>query len=118
MPGFYGRQSVQSDLFKQFRTGKVVSGTLKVRGENDVLTSVAWANMYVWPTNQTTGLGGDGYPNTSARITLYRVGETYAPQVDDQIVDSGNRTWQIIRVNSRLNGDEDDDFAVYDCDVE
>lgn len=118
MPGFFGRASVQATLFKQFRTGKVTSGTLKVRGDGDALTSHTWANMYVYPLDEITGLGGGGSPNISGRATLYRLGETVAPRVDDKLVDGTGRTWQITRVNSRLNADESDNFAVYDCDLE
>ena len=117
MSRFYGSQSVQSDLFKQIRTGKVTSGTLKVRGDNDTFTSVSWANMYVYPLPEITGIGADGHPQISGRVTLYRIGEAYAPRVDDKIVDSGNKTWQIIRVTPRLNADESQNFAVYDCEL-
>lgn len=118
MPAFYGRQSVQADLFKQFRTGKVGSGTLKVRNDGDTFTSVSWANIYNWPTDQRTGIGASGHPDTTCTAVLYRIGEAYAPMVDDKLVDPNGVEWQIIRVQSRLNADESEGFAVYDCDLE
>ena len=114
---FLGRQSVQATLFKQQRTVKVTSGTLKVRGDGDTFTSVSWANLYVYPNTQTTGIGAGGYPNLFGRATLYRTGEAYAPRVDDKLVDGRSREWQIVRVESRLDGDEADGWAVYDCDL-
>jgi hypothetical protein len=117
MPGFFGRESVQATCEKQRATGKVTTGTLKTRGALDALTDVPWGNLYVYPLPQITGIGGDGYPNVAGRATLYRMGETVAPVADDKLVDGSGRTWQIIGVNSRLNADEAEGFAVYDCDL-
>lgn len=117
MPRFYGTQTVLATLNKQQRTGKVSSGTLKVRGNDDTFASVAWAHLYLWPTTEITGLGGGGYSHVAAKATLYRIGESYAPRVDDKL-SAGGSEWQITRVQPRLNADEDDGFAVYDCDLE
>lgn len=114
---FLGRQSVLATLLKQQRTAKVTSGTLKVRADGDTFINVTWANMYVWPDTVVTGVGSGGFPDAAGRATLYRIGEDYGPKVDDKLADSSGRTWQIVRVESRLNGDESEGFAVYDCEL-
>ena len=117
MPGFYGHRSVLRDLKRHLRrTGKVTAATLKVRTTGDTFTSVAWKYSYLWPLDENTGLGGDGFPTIGGMVTLWRLGETSAPRADDQVV-IGTRTYLIVRVQPRLNGDESSNFAVYDCQI-
>ena len=116
MAEFYGWRSVKATLEKQKRTGKVVSGTLKPRGVDDATTNVTWANIYISPESEDTGMGAGGYPTIATSITLYRVGETTKPRADDKVT-VGSDTYLIGRVTSRLNADESRHYAVYDCDV-
>ncbi len=112
MSGFFGFRSTISDLKKHVRTGKVVAATLIARlpaGE----TSIAYANAYVWPQNEATGIGADGMPAVQGMVTLWRVGEATGPRVDDKIT-VGGETRQILSVTPRLNADEVRNFAVYD----
>ena len=98
------------------RTKKVTSATLLVRGTGDSETSVSYTNAYVWPQTEQSGVGTDGHPSIRGTITLWRVGETTAPRVDDD-VRVGSTTFLIRSCNPRLNGDEDSNFAVYDLGV-
>lgn len=116
MSRFFGYRSVRATLAKQKRTGKVVSGTLKVRGVDDSTTSVSWANIYILPEDESTGMGAGGHSDITTRLTMYRVGETSAPRPDDKLT-VGSNTYLISRVASRLNADESRHYAVYDCDV-
>ena len=118
MPGFYGYRSVLSDLQKHIRgTGKVTTATLKIRTAlSDTMTSVAWKNVYLWPQDESTGLGSVGHPTLHGRITAWRIGETSAPRVDDKWT-VGDTTYLITRVQPRLDADVARNFAVYDCDV-
>lgn len=117
MSRFLEFRSVLRDLRKHvFRAGKVTAATLKVRTTGDSFTSVAWKYAYLWPLDENTGLGGEGYPTISGRVTLWRAGETSAPRADDQVV-IGSKTYLIVRVQPRLNGDESSNFAVYDCQI-
>lgn len=116
MPGFYGYRTVIADMRKHLRgTGKVTSGTLKVRASGDSFTDVTWQYLYVAPEAETTGFGAGGHPDIKVQyITLWRVGETSKPRPDDKIV-VGSDTYLINAVDSRLNADESRNFAVYDC---
>lgn len=111
MPGFYGQRTVLRDLAKHRRTGKLVTATLK---RNSGFSDIAYANVYVWPTNETTGVGGGGNADQRTTISAYRVGEADAPRADDRWT-VGVTTWNIESVTSRLNADEANGFAVYDC---
>lgn len=115
MPGFYGYRSVLADYRKQLRTGKVVTGTLRVRtaGGLDTFTDVAWKALYVWPQTEVSGFKGNHHPDIDGVLTLYRLGESNAPRVDDQVVVNGI-TYLIFQVYPRLNADEASGFAVYD----
>ena len=103
-------------------TGKVTSGTLKVRGTSDAFTDVTLNNLYVWPEDEFTGIGGKGYPNVQAHITIWRMGETItrggnasSPRPDDKIV-VGSNTYMIQVVGTERNADESSTkFAVYQC---
>lgn len=118
MAGFYGHRTVLADLRKHLRTGKVIAATLKVRGANDATTSIAFAYAYKWPQTERTGVGGPGYPTNLGRVTLWRWGETSRPRPDDKLTLSGDSTeYQILAVTPRLNADESNNCAVYDCDV-
>ncbi len=116
--GFYGYRRTIADYRKQLRTGKVTSGTLKVRiaGGADTFTDIPWSNLYVWPQTEVSGFEGTGMSDTNGQLTLYRINESDSPRVDDQIV-TGGTTFMIRRVTPRLNADESSSFAVYDCDV-
>jgi len=113
MSGFYGRRTVLRDLNKHRRTGKVTSATLK---RNSGLSDLAWANVYVWPVRETTGLGGGGNANLETTIVAWRVGEADMPRVDDRWV-VGADTWNVRTADRRLNADEAAGYAVYDCGV-
>ena len=118
MPGFFGRKSVLATLRKQFRTGKVVTGTLKVRivGSADQFTNVSWNYLYVHPQTEVSGYEGKGYADIDGMITAYRTSESDAPRVDDQWV-IGTKTYLIKSVTPRLNADDSLGIAVYDCNV-
>ena len=115
MPNAFGWEWVKRDLAKHKRhTGKVTSATLVTRQTSP--TTVAYANAYVWPQDETTGIGADGTPYTQGTVTLWRVGETTAPRVDDELT-VGGTVHQILRINTRLNADESRHYAVYDLTV-
>lgn len=113
MAGFYGQRTVLRDLSKHRRTGKVTSATLK---RNSGVGDLAWANVYVWPIREATGLGGGGNANQNTTITAWRVGESDLPRADDRWA-VGSDVWNIDTVTRRLNADEATGFAVYDCQV-
>lgn len=114
MPGFYGLQSVIASRNKHIATGKVItSAVLKVRGSGDTYTSVPYANAYVWPVQDVTGLP-DNQAVQHTTIVLWQMGETTAPVSDDQITEGGN-TWLVTSVTTRLNADTN--YAVHDCTV-
>ncbi len=114
MPRFYGYRSVIASLRKhKLGTGKVTSATLKVRGSGDTFADVAYKNAYRWPSSESSGLTGSGYPHTQSRIVLWRLGETTPPRVDDKVT-LGGTTFLIVEVTPRLNADEDRNYAVYD----
>ena len=115
MPGFYGKDSVLRSLLYFQRTGKITtSGTLKKRTSGDTFgTTVAWGNLYVWPQQELTGLGADGYPNRQSSIVMWRINESYAPSPDDHLV-IGADTYLILTVTTRLNADGGESYAVYD----
>lgn len=113
MAGFYGRRTVLRDLAKHRRTGKVTSATLH---RNSGGGDLAWANVYVWPTHETTGVGGGGNVNMETTVTAWRVGETDMPRADDRL-EVGADVWNVAKVTRRLNADEASNFAVYDCTV-
>ena len=115
MPGFYGLKTVLATRRKHMRTGKVVSGTLKVRiaGGQDTFTSVAWGNLYIHPQTEVSGFDHMGFADIDGVITMYRLGEASAPRVDDQIV-VGTTVYLIKHVTPRLNADEASNMAVYD----
>lgn len=116
MPGFFGYRSVLADLHKHLRrTGKVVEAVL--HPSDDAADDVEYTYAYEWPINRTTGIGGVGYDNGSATITLWRTGETTAPLVDMRITVAGRSQQQVVSVTSRLNADEASNFAVYDLTV-
>jgi hypothetical protein len=112
---FYGYRSVVATLKKHRRTAKITSGTLKVRGSDDGTTDVSWANLYVYPEDEATGMGAGGHPDITTQIVLYRTGETSKPRPDDKLT-VGSDTYLLTRVASRLNADESRHYAVYDCD--
>ncbi len=111
MAGFYGRRTVLRDLSKHRRTGKVTSGTLK---RNSGVGDLAWANVYVWPIDETTGVGGGGNADQRTTITAWRVGEADLPRADDRFA-VGADVFNLESVRRRLNADESAGFAVYDC---
>ncbi len=105
---FYGKSEVIRRRQCLERTGKVVSGTLVVRGG----ASVAYQYVYVHPQPQRTGIGGAGYPNTQGGVTMFREGEGTAPMVDDKLT-VGSVTVQVVEVRPENNADEADGWAVY-----
>lgn len=113
MPGFYGHRYVLADLKKHLRTGKVVEATLTLN--DDSATQVEWTYTYIWPETESSALGGPGAASVSTRITAWRTGETEKPRADDKwTIDSVD--FLINAVTTRLNADEAQNFAVYDCD--
>jgi hypothetical protein len=123
MPGFYGRSTVLRDLRKHQRTGKVRGGTLRVRENADTTTSTVWANYYLAPVAEDTGVGQNGAPAKSATLYLWRVGEAAEPRPDDVFREAGVTSdtavgaWTVRAVTRRLDADVADGFAVYDCQV-
>ena len=107
-------QTVIDDRQKQ--DWKLVAGTLFLNPDHT--TTVAFSYLYVWPSPDTTGIGGAGYPVSGDKITVYREGETSKPKADDVLQTADGTSYQITSVNSRLNADEDTlGYAVYDCQV-
>lgn len=113
---FYGRTSVIKTRQKQQRTGDVKAATLRVRGTADNKTNVAYSYCYVWPQSEQTGLGSGSAASVQANITLYREGESSGPRADD-VIRVGGIDYLVTGVNTRLDADIDDGYAVYDCDV-
>lgn len=120
MPGFYGDQSVIDLLQLHQETGKLVtSGQLRYRpagSTGDSTTTISWGNLYVWPMDESSGLGRDGYADIEGTITLWRIGETVEPRVDDVIITSG-RMFLIRDIHRHINADEANNFAIYTCRV-
>lgn len=118
MSGFYGIRSVLSDLEKHRRgTGKVVSAVLTLQDEDS--TVVPYANAYAWPSPSNTGAGGQGRAWNNGRVTLWRVGESDGPKVDDTLameIDGESTDVRINGVTARLNADESSGYAVYDLE--
>lgn len=111
MPGFYGLSSVIASRDKHLATGKVITtAVLRVRGAVDTFTSVTYANAYIWPITETTGLP-DGQATQQTTGVLWQMGETTAPRVDDKLL-LGSDNWLIVQVFTRLNADTD--YAVHD----
>lgn len=115
MPGFYGYRTVVASRNKHRRTGKVTTATLTLNGVSTP-TSVSYANAYIWPYAEANSLDGSGRPVTATTIVLWRLGESQAPRVHDTLAADGH-DWLVLDVTSRLNADETNNFAVYDCRV-
>lgn len=113
MSGQYGRSTVLRSLARMRRTGKVNAATLyrRTAGTDAFDTAQAYANAYLYPTNTSTGLGGDGFPANSARAVLWQIGETLAPNVDDRLRIDGE-TFAVTGVETRQNADAG--FAIHD----
>lgn len=112
---FYGRESViEMRMMHQEDTGKVMAGSLKVKGSGDSQTSVAYSYLYVWPQSEHTGIGEGGMPSIHGRITAFQEGESSAPRADDAWV-INSTTYLILSVQTSLNADTG--YAVHECDV-
>lgn len=112
MPGFYGHRYVLADLKKHMRTGKVFDATLTLNDGS--ATQVEWTYTYIWPETESSGIP-QGAAAVQTRITAWRTGETEKPRADDKwTIDSVD--FLINSVTTRLNADEGQNFAVYDCD--
>jgi hypothetical protein len=109
----FDAESVASTMEKQ--PGKLPATLHRRTAGSDTFTDYAYAYAYLWPTDSATGLAAGGFPDTSGKITLYQMGETYAPRVDDRITIDGT-VWQVIRVTSRQN--KQAGYGCHDCDVE
>ncbi len=118
MSGFYGIRTVLADLEKHRRgTGKVVPATLTLQDEDS--TVVEYANAYAWPSPSNTGTGGQGRAFNTGRVTLWRVGESDGPMVNDTLamaIDGEDTDVRINSVTARLNADEAEGYAVYDLE--
>ena len=111
--GFFGRVSVLADLrLHKEQAGGVTAGTLVRLGSS----SVAYADVCLWPTNHQTGLGGNQVPLKTALLTAWRHGEASAPRPDDSWT-VGGTSYLIQSVTKRLHADETDGFCIYDCDI-
>lgn len=114
MPGFYGHQTVLQDLYKHFRTGKVIEATL--HPSDDANDDVDYTYAYQWPQDTHSGVGGSGHPDSVGTVTLWRTGEGTRPLVDMTLT-INSVEWKIVSVSSRLNADEANNFAVYELSV-
>lgn len=115
MPGFYGAASVIASRNKHIATGKVItSAVLKVRGSADTYTSVPYANAYVWPVQDVTGLPDNQAVQHTTIVLWQMLSGEVAPVSDDQIT-IGSDTWLVVSVLTRLNADTN--YAVHDCTV-
>lgn len=108
----FGYEWVLQTMEKQ---PKRTSATLKRRTTADTFADVAYAAVYVHPVDEESPLGRGGATPQRARITAYRMGESYAPRAGYNWL-IGGITYQILSVTSRLNGDEAGGYAVYDTD--
>ena len=121
MARFFGYRSVLDDLKHHQRgTGKIYSGTLFSRGAADTYNptnGTAWANSYIPPVQEITGLNGNNVPEQTVLAYLWRLGETVKPRVDDFFRDHNGNDWLIDNVTTRLNADEDSNYAIYDCQM-
>jgi hypothetical protein len=110
---FFGRVSVLADLrLHKEQAGGVTAGTLGVQGGS----SIAYANVCLWPSDERTGLGGAGAAVESAQLTAWRVGEADAPRPDDTWT-VGGVSYLVQTVRKRLHADESAGYCIYDCDV-
>jgi hypothetical protein len=113
MSRFFGKTSVRATLrMHKASTGKVQSGTLKVRGASDTFTEVTWNNAYLEPAGEQTGLDG-GAATVQTTGQLWQTGEAYGPRVDDIYVDSSSVSWLITFVRTSRNADSG--YAVHQC---
>lgn len=108
----FGRPAVLRALRRHRRTGKVTTAILyrRTAGTDAFDTTQTYANAYLYPTNISTGLGGDGYPASSATAVLWQLGETLTPLVDDKLR-IANETFAVLSVQTELNADAG--FAVH-----
>ena len=109
---FFGEASVRRarDLKRDYG-GKLGSATLT---KSDGSGTVTYANAYVWPRDEQTGLGRDGSAVVTGTVTIYRLGESDRPRSDDQL-EAGGFDLLLTNVKSRLNDDESRGYGVYDC---
>ena len=89
MPSLLGRTLAQTTLNMHRAVGKLYSGTLRVRGAADAMTSVAWGNYYLEPIAEQTALGGGGVQPLTATLHLYQTSETTTPRPDDLFWENG-----------------------------
>lgn len=111
---FFGSESVVRARDRHLAlTGKLLPGTLRVRGSGDTFTDIPWANAYLAPVSEMTGLGTDGPAVQTATGYLFQIGESDRPRVDDVFVDSTGTSWLIKSVVCRLNADSG--YSLNDC---
>lgn len=114
MSGFYGYESVgrDRDRFRDY-TGKLL--TSAVLYPSDGSAAVTYANAYLWPYSERTGLP-QGPAVVSARATIWRMGEGSRPRAEDTL-SIGGFSWSVNAVTSERNADESSGYAVYQLEL-
>ena len=109
---FFGRVTVLADLrLHKEQAGLVTTCVYTPAGST---AGVTFANACPWPSTVDTALGKGGLPVDSGLVTIWRAGETTAPQIDGQLVIAG-QTELIVTVDRRFPADEGSNYCVYDC---
>lgn len=116
---FFGQETVLADLdLHKDMAGLVTTGTLSryIDGTYDPANDVAYANVCLWPgtTHSSLGIGGGAYDESA--FCAWRTGESEKPRGQDKWTVAGVE-YLIETVASRLNDDESEGYAIYDCQV-
>ncbi len=95
---------------------KKTSGSLLKRTGGDTFAAgVAYANMYVPPSLDVSGIGGSGIPTLTGDIYLYQEGESAAPEPDDKITTANGSVFQVFDARASINFVPN--WAVHRCTV-
>ncbi len=116
---FFGKVSVLADLrLHKQQAGLVTTGTLArlKNGTYDPVNEVAYANVCLWPGSTYSTLGSGGPAYDQSQFCAWRTGEAEKPRGQDKWI-VGGIEYVIQSVTTRLNADENEGYAVYDCTV-
>ncbi len=123
---FFGKTSVLADLrLHKKQAGLVTTGTLSryLNGTYDPVNDVALANVCLWPNPTYSSLGTGGGAYNAGPVCIWRTGESIpdiggiaAPKGQDKLTIGGTE-YLLESVAPRLNADEANGYAIYDCQV-
>ncbi len=123
---FYGKTTVLADLrLHKAQAGLVTTGTVSryINGTYDPVNDVELENVCLWPNPTYSSLGTGGGAYNAGPVCIWRTGEDFpviggisAPKGQDRLT-IGGTVYLIESVAPRLNADEDEGYAIYDCQV-